>query len=416
MSTESNRDPLTDRLLKAALRPHERAVSDACLDAETLAAWADGSVPGQAASAIEAHLADCARCQSMLAVFATSESAESADLATAGVAETAASGSVIPFRPRVRWLVPVAAGAAAASLLIWTAWPRPGAPIAPAEQTMARDASPAAVPPAGAVEVQPGMPAAATPMSKPAPTESDARRNRTEKTEARSLTDARRQARASAIAKDRTPPASAAAPVATPSPTPPVKQEIVRTATPTVSQTVSADFVQTLPRSDRNALSYLVLMPGVSVLPSGIVEFAPPPPAALAGNVGAAAGAGRGGAGAGRGAAMAVGRALPSLIRWRVLTTGVVERSTSDGATWEVVTLDPPAFIVSGAAPSVSVCWLVGRAGTVLRSEDGIKFVKVAFPEAVDLKSIVAIDARQAKVTTVDGRVLTTIDGGATWQ
>jgi hypothetical protein len=37
--------------------------------------------------------------------------------------------------------------------------------------------------------------------------------------------------------------------------------ELVRTDTPTVSQTVSANFIQTLPRSDRNALSFLIFLP-----------------------------------------------------------------------------------------------------------------------------------------------------------
>lgn len=41
--------------------------------------------------------------------------------------------------------------------------------------------------------------------------------------------------------------------------------DLVRTDTPTVSMTVNADFIQTLPRSDRNALSFLVFLPGVSV-------------------------------------------------------------------------------------------------------------------------------------------------------
>ncbi len=42
--------------------------------------------------------------------------------------------------------------------------------------------------------------------------------------------------------------------------------ELVRTDTPTVSQTVNANFIQTLPRSDRNALSFLVFLPGVTTV------------------------------------------------------------------------------------------------------------------------------------------------------
>jgi Ca-activated chloride channel homolog len=42
--------------------------------------------------------------------------------------------------------------------------------------------------------------------------------------------------------------------------------ELVRTDTPTVTQTVSANFIQTLPRSDRDALNSLVFLPGVTTV------------------------------------------------------------------------------------------------------------------------------------------------------
>ena len=42
--------------------------------------------------------------------------------------------------------------------------------------------------------------------------------------------------------------------------------ELVRTDTPTVTQTVQANFIQTLPRNDRNALSFLVYLPGVTTI------------------------------------------------------------------------------------------------------------------------------------------------------
>src|SRR5688572_7787503 len=42
--------------------------------------------------------------------------------------------------------------------------------------------------------------------------------------------------------------------------------DLVRTDTPTVTQTVSANFIQTLPRADRNALNFLVFLPGVTTV------------------------------------------------------------------------------------------------------------------------------------------------------
>ena len=44
--------------------------------------------------------------------------------------------------------------------------------------------------------------------------------------------------------------------------------ELVRTDTPTITQTVNANFIQTLPRSDRSALSFLIFLPGVTTVGS----------------------------------------------------------------------------------------------------------------------------------------------------
>ena len=90
-------------------------------------------------------------------------------------------------------------------------------------------------------------------------------------------------------------------------------------------------------------------------------------------------------------------------------------KSTNDGE-WTVVTITPTVFILNGHAPTPTVCWLVGRAGIVMLSTDGTKFTRVQFPDLSDLRSITAIDAHQATVTTTDGRVFTTENAGETWQ
>jgi photosystem II stability/assembly factor-like uncharacterized protein len=106
----------------------------------------------------------------------------------------------------------------------------------------------------------------------------------------------------------------------------------------------------------------------------------------------------------------------PPPVRWRILPSKAVERSTTGGASWEPIVIDPPATLTGGVAASSTVCWLIGRAGVVLRSVDGIHFDRVTFPEAVDLASVRSTGAAQAGVTTADGRVFVTIDGGLTWR
>ena len=45
---------------------------------------------------------------------------------------------------------------------------------------------------------------------------------------------------------------------------------LIRMDTPTVSQTVNTDFIQTLPRNDRNALTFLIFLPGVTTIGGAI--------------------------------------------------------------------------------------------------------------------------------------------------
>jgi hypothetical protein len=99
-------------------------------------------------------------------------------------------------------------------------------------------------------------------------------------------------------------------------------------------------------------------------------------------------------------------------VRWRILAGRVVQHSGDKGTTW--ATQFTPADDVSltaGASPSPSVCWLVGRAGIILRTTDGKTWQRVPFPEPVDLAAVAASDARTATVSTVDGRTFATADG-----
>ena len=93
-----------------------------------------------------------------------------------------------------------------------------------------------------------------------------------------------------------------------------------------------------------------------------------------------------------------------------------MQRSTNGGARWEPVPTVTSGELLAGAAPSATVCWLVGRGGVVLVSMDGGQFRRVTFPEMTDLSAVTATDARSASVSTIDGRIFATTDAGLTWE
>jgi hypothetical protein len=65
---------LPDRLLRDALRDAASTTpSAACVDAVTLAAWAEGTLRGAERATIEAHAAGCARCLALLAAMTRTE-------------------------------------------------------------------------------------------------------------------------------------------------------------------------------------------------------------------------------------------------------------------------------------------------------------------------------------------------------
>jgi hypothetical protein len=101
--------------------------------------------------------------------------------------------------------------------------------------------------------------------------------------------------------------------------------------------------------------------------------------------------------------------------RWRIVNGQQIERTTSAGADWTPVAIDSPEVLTSGAARSSSVCWIVGRRGAVYLTTDGLRFVRLPFPETIDLVSVMAADDRTATVSAADGRSWQTIDRGITW-
>jgi hypothetical protein len=112
----NEREP--DSWLGTTLRQTPATASDACLDAETLAAWADGGLSSTAAAAVELHASSCSRCTAVLAALERS-------------APVASTTRVWTPARAFRWLAPLAA--AATAVAIWIAVPdRPLTRVEPA--------------------------------------------------------------------------------------------------------------------------------------------------------------------------------------------------------------------------------------------------------------------------------------------
>jgi photosystem II stability/assembly factor-like uncharacterized protein len=73
--------------------------------------------------------------------------------------------------------------------------------------------------------------------------------------------------------------------------------------------------------------------------------------------------------------------------------------------------------LIAGSATSDKICWVVGKAGTLLLTTDGGKHWKpIASPIAGDLGGVHATDATHASIWDVPNKQsFETSDGGNTW-
>lgn len=335
-----------DRLLPGALRARAGAAPGDCLDAETLAAWADEALDARERAGAEAHAADCARCQALLAAMVRSLPPPSA--------------AKSPFRGRSLWwlaaLTPVAA-----ALVVWFAVPG-RAPVQQSESAAAVDqVAPSSQP----------APRSAPPANAPAAVRTDTALQSTLANEPQSM-----------LAKERN------------------AEALERKASPA-------------PPAGVNAVSEPATTMAAAPAPGAAPAASPAPAADAAARREAASAPARASA-----FADAVERVIVSsnpATRFRLLPGGGVQRSADGGATWRTEVTGAAQTLMAGASPSPSVCWLIGRSGTVLLSTDGRSWRRLGFPETVDLRSVSATDDEGATVTTVDGRAFVTTDGGQTW-
>lgn len=366
---------LPDRLLRDALRLTAPATpSNVCIDAEALAAWADGTMRGAARAALETHAADCARCQALMAAMARS-----------------APPPIEPgrWRARLPWLMSLAAATGAIVIVVaLTVTDRrgpppqaalPGSAAAVVSRAEERSASPAAAPskpvPSAAAAVS-GATGSAIP---------DSRRDRAAENTAavqphRGPVGGLPESTSELRAKDAAA-AAAAVPVSPPAPpfaapTAAAPKELAAPApAAAVGETVSAEAA----RSDR--VSSRAAAPQM-------MKAATPAP-----------------------------RIIESPARdsqWRIVD-GAVEHTVDGGATWQAQALGVDVPVRAGVAPAARVCWLAGSRGVILLTTDGASWRRIGFPESVDLVAVEATDDAHATVTTATGRRFSTDDGGRTW-
>jgi hypothetical protein len=345
-----------DRLIEDALRRgagDDAAPGPFCLDAETAAAWVDGSLGAEELDVARTHAADCARCQVLMAALVATQPP-----ATALVPQrTRSAQSVWP-----RWTVWAAPLATAALLLVAVMiWTR--TPTVPDRTSAAFERAPssAALPDAVA-----GTPPAAAPSN------------------------------AAAVPPDAAA-AKASEPIASPGPT-------VRRAPAPAARTdaVSRDTLATA--EERLSKSASPAAP------------APAPAAAVSADAtGVPLGASRSQAlNETISVATAIVVSSDPSVRWRI-GGAALARSVDGGSTWTRADIPGGRTLTAGSAPSSTVCWIVGRGGVVLRTVDGTTWRPTAIPAVVDLTAIVAADARSATVTAADGRRFDTRDGGVSW-
>ena len=330
---------------------------DQHFDAERLAAFVDGSLSREDRVAMEAHAADCARCLQLLASMVRTEPPA---VQTRGF-------SRIPMV--LRWSVPLLAGATA--LALWVNVRERPAIEAPQTTVASRDVS---------------LPAVSAPETGQEVREQEAKRERL----AGALPADRKAQRQDQSRVNQAPSAAESAPLAAP---------------------LSDSDLRRLPASTP------------SVPPA-----APQPTAAAAKSVPGVAGkapqdtSARFRSEGGVAESVAVARMQATIDvaspdgsnRWRVAGSSIL-RSADAGKTWTKESVSVQGTIAAGASPSLRVAWFIGRQGYILLTTGTNQWRRVSFPEPADLVSVAARSELDVDVTTSDGRVFTTADGGRTW-
>lgn len=350
------------RILRETLRDQlgpPPSGSSGCLDAGVLAAWCDGTLRRRDRATVESHAATCARCQALLAAMA----------------KTAAPRPARKWwqASTVRWLVPIAAVSALA-VAVWMNAPSERL-AAPALRTD-RPASSALVP-----SSKTGPADAPAPAAEVAGTLERSSKDAVATLPGRHAAGTSQGSTAAEL--------NAAPPVSTqPPPSSPALEQADQANVPTLKARAASEAAPT-PSAELRSEAPRALAETVRIAPAQTIAKSSAP--------------------------VDIPTPNPD-VRWRIVAGNSVQRTTDGGATWQTQSTGFPVRLTTGAAPSSTICWLVGPGGLVLVASDGRTWQRVAFPERIDLAAILATDGSNATATAADGRVFTTSDGGKTWR
>jgi hypothetical protein len=458
-SKTRQREAALARRLGEALEQLNPSSAKDCPDAEVIAAYAEHSLGADESAQCENHFVACGRCRNILRVLAAASDAPLAEkeVAQLGQLISAVRAPVeiiagAAKRPRskaalwsTRWLAPAFGIAAVLTVWFvmrppWRAMDRSGSPtlIAQAPQQEMPESAPLA-----ADRVEKSAPAPEAPAAKSAPPNSYAAPSPNDQLKSK---DATRDASPNeSLAKSFSNEKKEAAPFAgdnkpktlaapTPPPAPPASLAPPASA---VSSAMNSPAPMPQARAQMDSAASAANSARLPASQSGEVSGAPPQVdttnATLAGTVSQPPTADLPLNGRNFQAlnSLSLRRVTPLLLKsatgsslWRVGNAGVIERSTDAGKTWSSQMSPAKEDWRAGAAISDTVCWLVGRNGSIARTTDGKNWQSITPPsEALPIDGklpnwtgITAQDSQSAIITANGGAKFATTDGGKTWQ
>jgi len=449
-----NREQSFENALAAHLRAGAQGIPHTeCSDAETLAAYHEGSLAAEQVAPLKTHITTCERCQQILTTLEATDQtvAPAVNLQLQSPAAAKSAVHVLPARKRALWQWIAPAGALAAALLVWVAVHENTSSIIPA-----KGPSPSANDDARQAETVNPLPPASRTVPSPSGDSTSS---------SGATSDLQQTLRA-------TPPPKIAGSLRERSPALSKQKDYSNAAKKSAIPAGVDQFADSLPSRDDSLHQKELSAPTVEVQNQTVmiepdkakmedkivngrrdaapapkppqpepqssastspVPSAPPPPPARAqvstqsGEVASEVTQQQEMGGMSRfrqngevrlatNVAEVTISAHGGQVSWRAGQAGIIQFSSDAGKSW---TLQPSGVIsdlLGGSAPSDKVCWIVGRAGTVLRTTDGgAHWQKIRPPSQEDLHSGFAVDARQATASSANAKYETT-DGGITWQ